>query len=92
MLMSSGKLMRLIFMLKTGGIISILDSFLIKIVNWKVQNSMTADDFIEVLVDACERTGLDRSNMPKLISDRGAVLISVSRCLLWKTKRIIKLI
>jgi len=57
-------------------LISILDDFSRKIISWKIQNSMTAEDFIEVVDDACEKAGLDRSNMPNLVSDRGPALIS----------------
>jgi transposase InsO family protein len=57
-------------------LISILDDFSRKIISWKVQDSMTADDFIEVVDDACEKAGLDRSDMPNLVSDRGPALIS----------------
>ncbi|MDC1175580.1 DDE-type integrase/transposase/recombinase [Bacteriovoracaceae bacterium] len=57
-------------------LISILDDFSRKIISWKIQNSMTAEGFIEVVDDACEKAGLDRSNMPNLVSDRGAPLIS----------------
>ncbi len=57
-------------------LISILDDFSRKIISWKIQNSMTAEDFIEVVDDACEKAGLDRNNMPNLVSDRGPALIS----------------
>ncbi len=57
-------------------LISILDDYSRKIISWKVQNSMTAEDFIEVVDDACDRAGLDRGNMPNLVSDRGPALIS----------------
>jgi len=57
-------------------LISILDDFSRKIISWKVQDSMTADDFIEVLDDACDKAGLEKSNMPNLVSDRGPALIS----------------
>ncbi len=46
-------------------LISILDDFSGKIISWKVQDSMTADDFIEVLDDACDKAGLDKKSMPK---------------------------
>jgi transposase InsO family protein len=57
-------------------LISILDDFSRKIISWKVQDSMTADDFIEVLDDACDKAGLDKNDMPNLVSDRGPALIS----------------
>jgi putative transposase len=57
-------------------LISVLDDFSRKIIRWKVQDSMTADDFIEVLDDACDKAGLDKNNMPNLVSDRGPALIS----------------
>ncbi|MCF8059310.1 MAG: integrase core domain-containing protein [Bacteriovoracaceae bacterium] len=55
---------------------SILDDYSRKIISWKVQDSMTADDFIEVLDDACDKGGLDKKNIPNLVSDRGPALIS----------------
>ena len=57
-------------------LISILDDYSRKIISWKIQNSMTAEDFIEVVDAACEKTGLSRNNMPNLVSDRGPALIS----------------
>ena len=57
-------------------LISVLDDYSRRIISWKVQSSMTADDFIEVLEDACDKTGLDKKNMPNLVSDRGPALIS----------------
>jgi putative transposase len=57
-------------------LISVLDDFSRKIISWKVQDSMTADDFIEVLDDACDKAGLDKNNTPNLVSDRGPALIS----------------
>lgn len=57
-------------------LISILDDYSRKIISWKIQNSMTAEDFIEVIDDACEKAGLDRNDMPNLVSDRGPALIS----------------
>ena len=57
-------------------LISILDDYSRKIISWKIQNSMTAEDFIEVVEDACLKAGLDRDNMPNLVSDRGPALIS----------------
>lgn len=57
-------------------LISVLDDFSRKIINWKIQNSMTAEDFIEVVEDACLKAGVDKENMPNLVSDRGPALIS----------------
>jgi transposase InsO family protein len=57
-------------------LISILDDYSRKIISWKIQSSMTAEDFIEVVDDACDKAGLDRENMPNLVSDRGPALIS----------------
>jgi putative transposase len=57
-------------------LISILDDYSRKIISWKIQSSMTAEDFIEVVDDACKKVGLDRDNMPNLVSDRGPALIS----------------
>lgn len=57
-------------------LISILDDFSRKIISWKIQNSMTAEDFIEVVDDACLKAGVTRDEMPNLVSDRGPALIS----------------
>lgn len=57
-------------------LISILDDYSRKIISWKVQDSMKADDFIEVIKDACSKTGFNEENMPNLVSDRGPALIS----------------
>jgi len=69
-------------------LISVLDDFSRKIISWKIQNSMTAEDFIEVVNDACEKAGLDKSNMPNLVSDRGPALISDDLKLYLKDKDI----
>ena len=37
---------------------------------------MTAEDFIEVVDDACLKAGVTRDEMPNLVSDRGPALIS----------------
>lgn len=57
-------------------LISILDDYSRKIISWRIQDSMKAEDFIEVLDDACKKLGVDRKNMPNLVSDRGPALIS----------------
>ena len=57
-------------------LISILDDYSRKIISWKVQDSMKADDFIEVIKDACSKTGFSEESMPNLVSDRGPALIS----------------
>lgn len=57
-------------------LISVLDDYSRKIIAWKVQDSMTAEDFIEVLEEACDKVGLDKDEMPNLVSDRGPALIS----------------
>lgn len=60
-------------------LISILDDFSRKILAWRLQRSMTADDFSEVVELACEYAGLPTAPevaMPKLVSDRGPALIS----------------
>ncbi|MCP4912822.1 MAG: DDE-type integrase/transposase/recombinase [Oligoflexia bacterium] len=57
-------------------LISVLDDYSRKIIAWKIQNSMTAEDFIDVLEVACDKVGLDKSEMPNLVSDRGPALIS----------------
>lgn len=61
-----------------GGLylISVLDDFSRKIVAWKLQDSMMASDFEEVIEMACLRAGLTKYQMPNLVSDRGPALIS----------------
>jgi len=57
-------------------LISVLDDFSRKIVAWKLQSSMKGDDFIEVIEQACELSGVKSECMPNLVSDRGPALIS----------------
>ena len=57
-------------------LISVLDDYSRKILAWKLQSSMTGEDFIEVIDLACEKAGVDPEDMPKLVSDRGPALIS----------------
>jgi len=60
-------------------LISVLDDYSRRILAWKLQSSMDASAFAEVVELACEETGMD--NVPvkersKLLSDRGPALIS----------------
>lgn len=57
-------------------LISVLDDYSRKIVSWELRNSMTAEDFISVIEDACDIAKVDSENMPNLVSDRGPALIS----------------
>ena len=57
-------------------LISVLDDYSRKIIAWDIKSSMTGDDFIEVVDRACEVAGVDKKNMPNLVSDRGPALIS----------------
>ena len=57
-------------------LISILDDYSRKIIAWDIKSSMTGDDFIDVVVKACVIAGVDKKNMPNLVSDRGPALIS----------------
>ena len=57
-------------------LISILDDFSRKIIAWELQKSMTGEDFIEVIEQACDRSGVQSNCMPNLVSDRGPALIS----------------
>jgi transposase InsO family protein len=60
-------------------LISVLDDFSRKILAWRLQASMNADSFGEVVELACENSGVDRTPIhlkPDLLSDRGPALIS----------------
>jgi len=59
-------------------LISVLDDFSRKIVAWKLQCGMTAEDFAEVIEMACEKAKVVKPNMPTIVSDRGPALISES--------------
>lgn len=57
-------------------LISVLDDYSRKIVSWRLQKSMDAEAFAEVIDEACRVTKLNQEQMPKLVSDRGPALIS----------------
>lgn len=57
-------------------LISVLDDYSRKIISWKLQDSMMAEDFAQVIEDACKIAGIRKENMPNLVSDRGPALIS----------------
>ena len=60
-------------------LISVLDDFSRRILAWKLQSSMDADAFSEVIELACEAVGIEEvppEDRPQLVSDRGAALIS----------------
>lgn len=57
-------------------LISVLDDYSRKIVAWDLRNSMTSDDFAEVIEEACMKAKVSKENMPNLVSDRGPALIA----------------
>lgn len=59
-------------------LISVLDDYSRKIVAWRLQRSMKADDFAEVVELAYEKAGIkkDDADKPRLVTDRGPALIS----------------
>jgi transposase InsO family protein len=59
-------------------LISILDDYSRKIIAWRLQRSMKAEDFTEVVGLAYEKVGIKKEdqNIPRLVTDRGPALIS----------------
>ena len=60
-------------------LISVLDDFSRRILAWRLQSAMTTGDFSDVIEAACESVGLpsiSETNGPRLVTDRGAALIS----------------
>jgi transposase InsO family protein len=58
--------------------ISVLDDYSRKILAWRLQKSMDADAFSEVVELACEKIGANDGNMPRLLTDNGPALVSRS--------------
>jgi putative transposase len=60
-------------------LISVLDDFSRRIIAWRLQSTMTADAFSEVIERACEATSMDDvpvKQRARLVTDRGPALIS----------------
>jgi len=62
-------------------LISVLDDYSRRIMSWKLQKSMDAEAFSEVVEDACQAAKLeyapiDQKEVVRLVTDRGAALIS----------------
>ena len=60
-------------------LISVLDDYSRRILAWRLQKTMDAGAFSEVVELACETTGIDRlgpEDRPRLVTDRGPALIS----------------
>ena len=57
-------------------LISVLDDYSRRILAWRLQPSMDAGAFSEVVEMACEEAGLGKHRNPKLVTDNGPALIS----------------
>lgn len=60
-------------------LISVLDDYSRKIISWKLQNSMTGEDFTEVIEDACRIAKVEKRNSKRSIGGSLDSLVLISQ-------------